>query len=184
MTAEERKEYYKQYYQANKKATSEHMKQYYEDNKEVLRERVKQYQKANKEAVTERRKQYRKANKEYRNQYRNNRFKTDISFKLLCSCRARLRKAIKGSNKSASTKKLLGCTIEYLKQHLEKQFTERMTFENYGKWHIDHIIPCSSFNMENEEEQRQCFHYTNLQPLWAEDNLRKSNKIGEQNERV
>jgi len=210
MTAEERKEYYKQYYRDNKEAfkqyrqdnkeaiaannkeyrqdNKEHIEQYRKDNKEARVEYDKQYRQDNKKATSEYMKQYRQGNKkaiaEYKKQYEKNRMQTDINFRLLKSCRRRLNHAIKGNSKSASAKKLLGCTLEYLRQHLEKQFTERMTFENYGKWQIDHIIPCSSFNMENEEEQRQCFHYTNLQPLWAEDNLRKSNKIGEQNERV
>lgn len=52
-----------------------------------------------------------------------------------------------------------------------------MIWENYGEWHIDHIIPCSAFNLEDREQALRCFHYTNLQPLWAQDNLSKSNKI-------
>jgi hypothetical protein len=52
-----------------------------------------------------------------------------------------------------------------------------MTKENYGKWHVDHIIPCAAFNFNNEEEQRRCFHYTNLQPLWAEENIKKGAQI-------
>ena len=70
--------------------------------------------------------------------------------------------------------KLVGCSIEKLKQHLESQFKEGMTFSNYGKWHIDHIRPCTSFDLSKLDEQYKCFHYTNLQPLWAEENLRKS----------
>ena len=75
---------------------------------------------------------------------------------------------------------LVGCTIEELKIYLEKQFKEGMTWENRGiVWHIDHIKPISKFDLTNEEEQKKCFHYTNLQPLFAIDNLRKSNKYQE-----
>lgn len=74
---------------------------------------------------------------------------------------------------------LLGCTIEELRTHLEAQFQEGMTWDNYGRdgWHIDHIKPCSSFDLLKEAEQRECFHYTNLQPLWAKDNLSKGAKL-------
>jgi len=176
----------KQYRQDNKEETSKYHKQYNQDNKETIAEKKKQYWQDNKEIILEYRKQYRQDNNKIIVEREKNRRQTDINFRLLGNCRSRLNHAIKGNSKSLSIKELLGCTIEHLKQHLEKQFTGGMTWDNQGfcGWHIDHIIPCSSFNMESKEEQRQCFHYTNLQPLWAEDNLRKSNKIGEQNERV
>ena len=68
---------------------------------------------------------------------------------------------------------LTGCSKEDLIKHLESQFTDGMTWENYGEWHIDHIRPCCSFNLEDPEEQKTCFHWTNLQPLWAIDNMKK-----------
>ena len=81
----------------------------------------------------------------------------------------------KNNNKTYKTFDIVGCSPEFVKEHLEKQFIEGMTWENQGKWHIDHIIPLSS--AKTEEEVYKLCHYTNLQPLWAEDNLRKSNKI-------
>jgi hypothetical protein len=79
------------------------------------------------------------------------------------------------ANKNIKTHELIGCTITELRQHLEAQFTDGMTWHNYGKdgWHIDHIRPCASFDLSDSEQQRQCFHYSNLQPLWALDNIRK-----------
>jgi hypothetical protein len=91
--------------------------------------------------------------------------------------RNRILKVLKGRNKSKSTLKLLGCTIEFLKNHLESKFTKGMSFSNYGKWHIDHIRPCASFDLSKSSEQHKCFHYTNLQPLWAKDNREKRDKI-------
>jgi len=81
--------------------------------------------------------------------------------------------------KSKSTLELLGCTIDEVRLHLESQFQEGMTWDNHGVhgWHIDHIRPCASFDLTDPEQQKQCFHYTNLQPLWAIDNIRKGCKI-------
>jgi hypothetical protein len=78
--------------------------------------------------------------------------------------------------KVGNTMKLTGCSKEELFTFLEAEFEPEMTWDNYGKWHIDHIRPCASFNLEDPEEQRKCFHWTNLQPLWAVDNIRKSDK--------
>jgi len=83
----------------------------------------------------------------------------------------------KKKNKSEKTLKMLGCTVDQLQTFLEAEFTEGMTWDNYGEWHIDHMLPCASFNLEDPEEQKKCFHWTNLQPLWAIDNIRKGAKI-------
>ena len=69
---------------------------------------------------------------------------------------------------------MLGCTIEEFRDHLESQLTEGMSWDNRNEWHIDHIIPCAAFDLEDAEQQKVCFNYRNLQPLWAADNLKKS----------
>ena len=97
----------------------------------------------------------------------------DVGFRIACNLRNRVGMALKGKHKRGKTLELLGCDIDTLKQHLENKFTKGMSFENYGAWHIDHIQRCISFDLSKEEEQKKCLHYTNLQPLWAEDNLRK-----------
>jgi hypothetical protein len=71
---------------------------------------------------------------------------------------------------------LTGCSVHELCIHLESKFKHGMTWENYGEWHVDHIRPCASFDLLKVDEQRQCFHWTNLQPLWALENLRKSSR--------
>lgn len=90
--------------------------------------------------------------------------------------RKRTRDVLKGASKSKPTLELIGCSKEQLVKYIESMFTEGMSWENYGEWQIDHIRPCSSFNLLEKSEQEKCFHYSNLQPLWAGDNKRKSNK--------
>ncbi len=82
-----------------------------------------------------------------------------------------------GGTKAASTSILLGCSIEFLRVHLESGFKPGMSWDNYGDWHIDHVRPCKAFDLAVPEQQKACFHWTNLQPLWAEENMRKSGKI-------
>jgi hypothetical protein len=95
----------------------------------------------------------------------------DPKYRAAMSLRCRLYLAVK--EKKGKTMELTGCSVDELLKYLESKFTEGMSWENYGKWHIDHIKPCSSFKLEDLEEQKKCFHWTNLQPLWAIDNLKK-----------
>jgi len=106
-------------------------------------------------------------------------YNTNNNIKISHNLRTRLRKAVseQRGTKSAKTLEMLGSSIEDLMKHLESKFTEGMTWENYGQWHIDHIKPCASFNLEDPAEQKKCFHWTNLQPLWAKDNLVKGAKL-------
>lgn len=98
---------------------------------------------------------------------------TDIQFKLRRRLRSRLKIALLKEYKSGSAVSDLGCSITQLKEHLQSQFTNGMSWENYGQWHIDHISPLAKFDLTNREQFLQACNYTNLQPLWAEDNLRK-----------
>jgi hypothetical protein len=101
----------------------------------------------------------------------------DLDFKIACNLRTRLCKALKGQNKSLNTMELVGCSIDYLIEYIEGLFLESMSWSNYGEWHIDHIRPCASFDLTDIEQQKICFNYKNLQPLWAEDNIRKGCKV-------
>lgn len=101
-------------------------------------------------------------------------------FRIGLRIRSRVFNAIKqgGGRKPGRTFDITGCTVHQLKAWLESQFCARMSWDNYGRaWHIDHIMPCASFDLSKPEHVRQCFHYTNLQPLWARANIRKSDKI-------
>lgn len=106
-------------------------------------------------------------------QYFTTRYKTDIQFKLRHILRSRLNKSVRGEC-SPVDPAILGCSINELKKHLESKFQLNMSWDNYGKWHIDHIKPLASFNLTEPEQVKIACNYTNLQPLWAEDNIRKS----------
>ena len=127
-----------------------------------------------------------KALKYYRSQdrrayfaeYTRNKRATNPNYRIAVTLRTRLRYALNGTLKADTTEALLGCTYEEACAHIEAQFTEGMSWDKMGLHgiHIDHIRPCASFDLTDPEQQRECFHYTNLQPLWAEDNLRKSDR--------
>jgi hypothetical protein len=167
-------------YQLNAEAIKSKRKKYYQNNKEKILEITSQYKQENAEWYKKYYQSYYKENadkiKLNVKNYRRKRAQEDINFRLLIRYRTRLYKALKGICKSLRTTELIGCSIEELKRHLEKQFKDGMSWNNYGEWHVDHIIPCAMFDLTNEEELRKCFHYTNLQPLWAEENIRKSSK--------
>ena len=156
-------------------------KQYRKENKEQLKEYNKQYHIKNKEQLKEYNKQYHIKNKEQIREYTNNRLKTDPLFALTCRIRCLIRGTItnKGYTKKSKTHEILGIDWMGLKEHMERQFIGGMNWENRDQWHIDHIKPCCKFNLLDKNEQIKCFHYTNLQPLWAKDNLSKGGKFNE-----
>ncbi len=129
----------------------------------------------NKERLRLKAKEYRQKENYYSKlwQYSQERLKTDINFKLVTSLRSQVSSALKNLTKYNKTIPLLGCSISELRLHLEASWQEGMSWENYGRhgWHIDHIKPCCTFDLSLEEDQKACFHYTNLRALWAKDNL-------------
>lgn len=123
--------------------------------------------------------EYHRINREQRQLYSTEYYKLPHA-KIMRTFRARQAGLIRRGLmcKNVHTESLNGCSWEQLKQHLEQQFNEGMTWDNYGSvWHIDHIIPIASFNLTVKEEQVKCFHYTNLQPLFAKDNLTKGSRV-------
>ena len=136
-----------------------------------------------KECTSNKRKEYYRNNKEktikQTTSYQISRCKIDPKYKLEKNMRCRLYHALKNqkADKLYRTKELVSCSLEELKIYIENLFTHGMSWEKVGKEiHIDHIKPCCSFDLTKEEEQKKCFHFTNLQPLWAEDNLSKGGK--------
>jgi len=166
----------------------------YKENSETVKDRVSEYRKINKEKISENKKKhyiinrekilkqkkvYTQKTKKIRNKKRYDLYYSNTLFKLLNNLRTRMRLFIKSKNikKNNKTIDILGGNPETIKKHLEDQFSEEMSWDNYGfyGWHIDHIIPLSS--AKNENDVYKLCHYTNLQPLWGVDNLKKGNKI-------
>lgn len=102
-----------------------------------------------------------------------------LGYRILESLRGRVRSALKGTAKSKRTLELLGCSVDSFRIYIESKFETGMTWSNYGKngWELDHIIPCAIFDLTKPEHQQRCFHFSNLQPLWRSDNLKKGNSI-------
>ena len=136
---------------------------YYNQNKQYYKDYSKKWMVENKERWEE-------YYKKYQLSYQRNKYNTDILYKLRMCVGSRIRLALKsqGKIKLGKTIEYLGCDFNILKEHLENQFIEGMNWNNYGEWEIDHIIPISKGGS---------LHYSNLQPLWWKDNLKKSNKI-------
>lgn len=159
------------YYENNKEKIKEYQNQYRPQNKEKIKKQQQEYRKANLEKLKKYSKTYFINNKEKIYNYLKNYLKCNNNAKIRRNLRSRVSGVIKskGAKKSASTIELIGCSIEFFVEYIEQKFTTNMSWNNYGKygWHLDHIKPCSSFNLQDEEEQKKCFHYTNYQPLWA-----------------
>jgi len=121
---------------------------------------------------------WRKLNKEKFNASRQKWLDHDLSARLADRLRSRIRSALRSQSarKVSRLDELIGCRIEDLRGHLADKFQPGMSWENYGEWHVDHIVPCAAFDLTQPEGQRKCFHYSNLQPLWEKENIRKGKK--------
>ena len=177
----------KYHYRKNRAKVQEQHRQWKLANKEKLRKhyfsesnqkRLTAYNLKNKERDKKGRKERDRRNRKKLNAYQMHRKRTDPSFKLKHQLRNRIWIALKrtGSHKSAHTMELIGCTIDELWTHLESKFKPWMTRENHGVWHVDHIKACAKFDLTDPVQQRQCFHWSNLQPLWAHENLSKGSR--------
>ena len=173
--AEYRREWYKanpnynrEWGKANREKKSAYNRKWLNANREKKAKCDQEYRKANREKIAE-----------YHREYQRKHIAEDVQFKLARNLRNRLYYAIKGKAKNGSAVRDLGCTLEELKLHLESLFAKGMTWDNYGRWHIDHVLPLSSFDLTDRKQLLDACHYTNLQPLWAEDNFRKHDKLPE-----
>lgn len=162
------REWRRKWREKNPGLNKELQKKWREKNPELNKESKRKWTEKNREKI----------NKKWNDRY-TKRYKNDFNFKIAKNVRNRINKSLAGINRSSKILELLGvASINELRNHIESQFKEGMTWENhsvYG-WHIDHIVPISSFNLRTKKGQKEAFNYKNLQPLWWEENLQKGSK--------
>jgi len=146
-----------------------------ENNKEHVKTKQELYKITHKEYTKAYKKQWASENKEKRAFKDKLRRQQDILFRLKGNLRTRMNRAIKGNYRTGSAVRDLGCSIEFFKEYIEKQFQPGMSWENWGldTWHIDHIISLSTVDLTNREQLLKVCHYTNQRPMWAERNIRE-----------
>jgi hypothetical protein len=169
------------------------VKLYYQRHKDKIKEKANKWFKENPERHAKTSQEWRDNNPDkykkslikYRETHKNEIKERKLKYaklphvKLRSAVRSRVWSALKGKKNFRNIEDLLGYTINNLMDHLEKQFQTGMTWDNYGKWHVDHKIPESAFNFKNDThlDFKRCWALDNLQPLWAEDNLKKHKKL-------
>jgi len=160
----------KKWIELNKEYVSKKQKEWYEDNKEYRKNYLKEYRKNNYEKIKETKRNYEKTRKS-----------NDPLYKLIGNFRTAIYIVLKENNikKYGHYFDILGYKPKDLIEHLEKKFTDEMTWDNYGEWHVDHKLPITSFNFKdiNDEEFKKCWSLDNLQPMWGSENISKSNKL-------
>jgi hypothetical protein len=179
----------KEYHKANREKVIAKLKEHYKANREEILAKMKEYREDNRDKISVRKKEYHEANREKilaknrtpearvkANSRRRERLASEPRYRMETLLRARLKKALKaqGAEKFTNTMNLIGCSPEFLTKHLEKQIKPGTKREDY---HVDHIVPCAFFNLTNEEEQKMCFHWTNLQLLLGPANKSKSDDV-------
>lgn len=184
----------KEYYSRNKEKTLKRQHVYYYKNREEIYKRVRLYpnrlqkkrayylknrERIKKQVLENYYKRDRKKYSERKSKYHKKKKAIDPNYVIKIRIHSRIRNAlkVKGVSKSLTVTQLIGCTILELRLHLENKFQHGMTWENRKLWEIDHIIPCALFDLTSEEEQKLCFHYTNMQPLWKQVNNKKWDKL-------
>ena len=177
---EHRKEYSLKYQEENKAKIKAQRSGYYLKNREKILLESSNTRNKNPDKIKSQKRAYSKNNRVKINSYCAEKRLSDIQFKIADNLRGRLKNALKryDAKKKGKTKELIGCSVKYVISHIEKQFQPGMTWENHGVhgWHIDHIKPVASFDLTDKKQQKACFNYKNLQPLWAKDNLKKGAK--------
>lgn len=181
-----------EYREKNKDSIKEKKAIWYKKNRESVLERVLLRAKGKKVEISEYQKQYREINRDILNEkradYQRERAKTDIQFRLSRYLRTGLYLAIQrqtGERKKpeqGSGVRDLGCTLEEFKVYIAKKFKDDMSWDNYGEWHLDHIRPVSRFDLLDPAQRKEAFHYSNYQPLWANENLAKSDNWSAESE--
>ena len=160
----------KKWREKNKESVKEYVKSWYEQNKEHRKEYLKEYREKNIDNI-----------RKTKRDYERNRKSRDPLYKLISNFRTAIYQVLKESNveKNKHYFDILQYTPEQLITHLENKFTDKMTWDNYGEWHVDHKLPITHFNIQEmgDSEFMKCWSLDNLQPMWGDENIKKSNKL-------
>lgn len=177
MVKEERKEYMAKYMAAHKTEKKEWDAKYRLVHKDKIKEYNAEYRATHKKELKILSTKYEREHKKYRREYKKQRRSIDPLYKMMCYLRNRTRRVFKamGLNKPTKTEELLGADFRTVMQHIEAQFIFGMSWDNHGEWHIDHKKPLAE--AKTEKRLIKLCHYTNLQPLWAKDNIGKGAKL-------
>ena len=167
------KSYQKEYRERNKEKLRAYKAAYRQKYATKVASAISNWKSDNRERVKEYERQYRKRRREKGLKFPH---ESTVETKLRSILRNRIWDALKGQRKLGSAVKDLGCSVLELKKHLESKFQVGMTWDNYGDWHVDHILPLSKFDLADLAQFKKAVHFSNLQPLWAADNIKKSNK--------
>lgn len=167
------------YYLANKHSIATKTQRYAQQHPDTYRKAALRYYHRNKTSCRASNRRWIKRNLNKLCKRMKERYASDIHFNLKARLRSRIHSALKrqGTYKNNSTMALVGCGKAALKSHIESLFVAGMSWDNKGAWHIDHKIPCASFDLTDHAQQMKCFHYTNLQPLWGRDNYSKGARL-------
>lgn len=176
----------KEWRRKNRDKVNASVRQKYSDNKTEISAYRRDWNSRNKESNVASKKKYRDNNRDRVRQsareYVARRRETDANFKIRSALRGRIWTSLKaqGVSKNLATQTLTACDGQFLRGFLEARFQPGMSWANYGrgkgKWNVDHVIPCAEFDLRDPAQQKQCFHYSNLKPMWERDNILKSNK--------
>lgn len=167
----------KEWFKRNRLRLLEYKKQWTKENRYRHLSNCRKWAENNKEKSRDIKRRSADKNRERMRAKKNARIKNDPAFRMRHYLGCRLRLALKENFKSGGTVALLGCSVDELRKHLESKFRIGMTWENYGPvWHVDHIKPCELFDLSSPSQQKICFHYSNLQPLFAIENWVKGSK--------
>ena len=158
--------YWTKYRLDNKEKYTQYKTQYYKNHKEEIIQKNAQYYQDHKEEIAQ-----------YRAQYEHDRYKNDLQYRIAAILRSRVRAAIKNGQKAGSFVRDLGCSIPQFILFIENQFEPGMAWDNQGEWHLDHVIPLSSFDLEDRTQFLEAANWLNYQPLWATDNFKKGARM-------
>jgi hypothetical protein len=170
--------YFSRHYQKNRKKKLEHKCRYYIENQTTILEKERQYWEENKSWLNKNRRERYKKDKKKIYEMKKKTIENNLNYRIGKNLRTRLWQALKNNQKKGSAVRDLGCSIEYLRSYLEAKFEKDMSWDNYGEWHMDHIMPLAHFDLTDRKQLLKACHYTNLQPLWAGENMSKKAKMG------